>query len=77
MDILLKYKFCLLKRKIGSLMKEIAYERTLLLQRSNRYHDGRLNVDNLMEEYSKLRMTKIFQIKRELVKLKQNGSRKQ
>jgi len=77
MDILMKYKLCVLKRKINSLMKEIAYERALLLHRSNVYHDGRLNVDNMIEEYSKQKMAKIFQIKRELVKLKQNESNKQ
>ncbi len=77
MDILIKYKLCVLKRKINSLMREIDYERALLLHRSNVYHDGRLNVDNMIEEYSKQKMAKIFQIKRELVKLKQNESNKQ
>ena len=75
MDILIKYKLCVLKRKIKTLMDEISHERLVLIHRSDRYHNGRLNIENLMEDYSSQKMAKIFQIKRELVKLKQNESR--
>lgn len=61
----------MLKRRIKSLMSEMDHERTTLNHRSNLYHDGRLNVDSMIEEYSKDRMIKIYQIKRELVKLRQ------
>lgn len=71
MSLWLKYRFCMLKRRIKSLMSEIDHERTTLNHRSNLYHDGRLNVDSLMEEYSKERMNRIYQIKKELVKLRQ------
>lgn len=52
-------------------MSEIDDECSSLNYRNNLYHDGRLDVDSLIEDYSKERMTKIYQIKRELVKLRQ------
>ena len=71
MGLWIKYKFCRLKRKIKSLMSEIDNERLVLSERSNLYHNGRLNIDSLLEEYTSKRMVKIYQIKRELVKLRQ------
>ena len=76
MGLWIKCKFCLLRRKIKSLMMEIDHERLVLNERSNLYHNGRLNIDSLIEEYSKRRMVKIYQIKRELVKLRQIDKQK-
>ena len=69
----MKYRFCVLKRKIKRLLNEINYERMALANRSNQYHNGRLNIDSMLEEYTNDRMKKIYQIKRELVKLKQES----
>lgn len=72
MSLRLKYRLCRLRCKIKSLISEIDHERSVLNHRSNLYHGGRLNIDSMIEEYSKDRMIKIYQIKRELVKIRQN-----
>ena len=66
----------MLKRKIKSLMSEIDHERNVLTTRNNLYLNGRLNIDSLLEGYSNERMLKIYQIKRELVKLRQIDKQK-
>lgn len=76
MGLWVKYKFCMLKRKIKSLMSEIDHERNVLTTRNNLYLNGRLNIDSLLEGYSNERMLKIYQIKRELVKLRQIDKQK-
>ena len=76
MGLWIKYKFCILKRKIKSLMSEIDRERSVLSDRSNLYHGGRLEIDSLLDDYSSIRRSKIYQIKRELVKLRQIDKQK-
>ena len=76
MSLWLKYKFCMLRRRIKSLMSEIDHERNVLTTRNNLYHNGRLNIDSLLEGYSNERILKIYQIKRELVKLRQIDKQK-
>jgi hypothetical protein len=71
MGFCIKFRFCLLSRKIKSLLLDIERDRLVLVNRSNFYHNGRLDVDSLLEEYSKERIVRIYQIKKELVKLRQ------
>lgn len=70
MNLLLKYRSCLLSVKIRGLLKNISDERVLLEVRNCEYHDGRLNIESLMDEYTSNKMVEIFSIKRELVKLR-------
>lgn len=57
-------------------MSEIDRERSVLSDRSNLYHGGRLEIDSLLDDYSSIRRSKIYQIKRELVKLRQIDKQK-
>lgn len=70
MDIFLKCRFCILKRRVKSLTREIRNEYHSLMARSNMYHGGRLDVDSMIKDYSDSRRIKIFGIKRNIVKVK-------
>lgn len=63
-----KCEICSLNRKIKRKKRQIKVFRQNLVERNNRYHSGRLEIDNAVEEEIRKTRTQIYRLKREIVK---------
>ena len=64
------YKICKIVREIRNIKKSFSTFWYDLEYRNVTFHNGKLNMDSLMNEYQKEKNSEIFSLKREIVKLK-------
>lgn len=64
LDLDRKIRWCILVRRVRSLREDIRREFRIL------YHGGRLDIDRLMEDYSREKSSQIWRIKRHLIRLR-------
>jgi hypothetical protein len=68
--VLKKCKICLLTREIRKYKKKENTYRYVLMERSQKYHNGRLEIDSLLENEINKGKATIFRLKRGIVKEK-------
>ena len=66
------YKIYLLSKRVKDIKRGIPMYSYTISKRSELYHNGRLDINDMMEEYINSKNIEIFSIKREIVKLKNN-----
>jgi hypothetical protein len=67
-------KICILKNELKSIYRDIKNYEKALCERDQRFHNGKLNVDRILEEYIKSKSFEIWKLKRDICKLKNNLS---
>lgn len=65
--IIKRSKSCVIKYQIKNEERLIERTRQEVIDRSHKYHNGRLNVEKILENITKKSRTKIFKLKRKLV----------
>jgi hypothetical protein len=63
-----KCEICSLIREIKRKKRQVKIFRQNLMERNNRYHDGRLEIDDAVEEEIRKARVQIYRLKREIVK---------
>jgi hypothetical protein len=66
-DIVKRCRKCGIMLQIKSEESAIEKTRKTIIERNNKYHNGRLEVDDILRETTKKNRTRIFNLKRKLV----------
>ena len=66
--VIKKCKVCLLIRKIKRRKKSVKSRRLDLMERNQKYHNGRLEIDDILEKEIRKDKKVIYNLKREIVK---------
>lgn len=69
-NILKQGKLCLLKSQIRRQRRNIEGMRTHIIYRNNKFHGGKLEVDEILESTTEEQRLKIYSLKRQIVKNK-------
>lgn len=68
-----KCRMCILSMKIKKFRKNEMFYKKKLMERSQIYHKGKLNIDNIVNDMTKEDRLEIYSLKREIVKNKMDN----